>query len=151
MSSHCRRVDEAHAEAIVGRVIPLAHVPCGGHVALIGRNTLPLMLALLHHHCDAVCSVDPDTSACDSEPVDMAWIVAPAEADGLDNALRLARRRITPRGALVVGPFERTDAEVLSGVDSSARRHGFAVEAADAESGLVVLCSRAPRVQTLAA
>ncbi|MGE0421697.1 MAG: hypothetical protein AB7O88_05515 [Reyranellaceae bacterium] len=151
MSSHCRRVDDAHAEALVERVIPLAHVPRGGHVALIGHNTLPLMLALLHHHCDAVCSVDPDAAACDSEPVDMAWIVAPAEANGLDKALRLARRRITPRGALVVGPFERTDAEVLSGVDSSARRHGFALEAADAETGLVVLCSRAPRVQTLAA
>lgn len=151
MSSSCSRFGDAYAEAMVDRVIPLAHVSPGAHVALIGRNTLPLMLALLHHHCDAVCSVDPDAAACDSEPVDLAWIVAPAEASGLDNALRLACRRIAPRGALVVGPFARTDAAVLSGVDRSARRHGFALEAADAESGLVVLCSRAPRVQSLAA
>jgi hypothetical protein len=146
--SACTGFGDAYAEAMVNRVIPLAHVPPGARVALIGHHTLPLMVALLHHHCDAVCSVDPDAAACDSEPVDLAWIVA---ADGLDKAMRLARRRVTPRGAVVVGPVARTDAATLSGIDRSASRHGFALEAADAESGLVVLGSRLPRAQSLAA
>ena len=147
----CTGIDDARAEAMVDRVIPLAHVEPGARVALIGRNTLPLMLALLHHHCDAVRSVDPDAASCDSEPVDLAWIVAAPTMDGLDHAMRLARRRVTPRGTLVVGPFARTDAATLAGIDRTALRHGFALEAADAESGLVILGSRLPRALSLAA
>ena len=84
------------------RVIALARLPGAAHVAVIGRHTLPFVLALMERGCACVRSLRPDTAAPDCETVDLAWIVDVANEQELDDALRAARRRAGDTGLVVL-------------------------------------------------
>jgi hypothetical protein len=84
------------------RVIALAHLPGAAHVAVIGRRTLPFVLALMERGCACVRSLRPDTAAPDCETVDLAWVVDVANEQELDDALRAARRRAGETGRVVL-------------------------------------------------
>jgi len=83
-------------------VIALAHLPGAAHVAVIGRRTLPFVLALMERGCACVRSLRPDAAAPDCELVDLAWIVDVANEQELDDALRAARRRAGDTGRIVL-------------------------------------------------
>jgi hypothetical protein len=86
----------------VDRVIAMAHVTPQPHVAVIGRHTLPVVLALLSHGCCSVRSLRPDAAAPDCEAADLAWIVDAGCEQELDDALRAAHRRTGATGRIVV-------------------------------------------------
>ena len=88
--------------ASVDRVIAMAHVTPQPHVAVIGRHTLPVVLALLLHGCRCVRSLRPDTAAPDCEAADLAWIVDVGDEHELDDALRAAHRCIGRAGRIVL-------------------------------------------------
>jgi hypothetical protein len=88
--------------ASVDRVIAMSHVTPHPHVAVIGRHTLPFVLALLSHGCGGVRSLRPDTPAPDCEQADLAWIVDVGDEHELDEALRAAHRRTGANGRVVL-------------------------------------------------
>ncbi len=88
--------------ASVDRVIAMSHVTPNPHVAVIGRHTLPFVLALLSHGCGGVRSLRPDTPAPDCEHADLAWIIDVGDAHELDEALRAAHRRTGATGRVVL-------------------------------------------------
>jgi hypothetical protein len=50
---------DARCTALVERVLAVAHLCPSAHVVIIGRRTLPLVLALMKRGCDAVRSLRP--------------------------------------------------------------------------------------------
>lgn len=92
---------DARRSALVERVWAVAHLPPSAHVAIIGRNTLALVLEFLSRGCGAVRSLRPGAPAPDCEPANLAWIVDVAD-DELDEALRAARSRAGHTGRVIV-------------------------------------------------
>ena len=88
--------------ASVDRVMAMAHVSPAPHVAVIGRHTLPFVLALLSQGCAAVRSLRPDAAAPDCESADLVWILDVGDEHELDDALRAAHRRIGAEGRIVL-------------------------------------------------
>jgi hypothetical protein len=95
-------VDDALAAARVDRILAMAHLKDDAHVALIGRRTLPSLLALLQHGCRAVRCLRPDAPSPDCEDADLAWIIDVKDEQELDTALRAARARVGVSGRVVV-------------------------------------------------
>src|SRR4249919_3480499 len=85
--------DDASNAELVDRVMAVSHLPTSAHVAVIGRRTLPLVLALLRRGCGGVRSLRPGAPAPDCEAADLAWIVDVDGEHELDDALRAARWR----------------------------------------------------------
>jgi hypothetical protein len=119
-------IDHAPCNGRVDRMMAMAHLPATAHVALIGRHTLPSLLALLQHGCVAVRCLRPGAPSPDRETADLAWIVDVADDDELDEALRAARARIGIAGRVVVegatcvcrsGPSAIRDHAVAAGLD----------------------------------
>ena len=88
--------------ASVDHVMAMAHLSSEPHVAVIGRHTLPFVLALLSHGCAGVRSLRPDAAAPDCEAADLAWIVDVGDEHELDDALRAAQRRTGTGGCIVL-------------------------------------------------
>jgi len=88
--------------ALVDRLLAIAHLPPGAHVAVIGRRTLPFLLALLQQGCGGVRSLRPGGPSPDCEAADLAWIVNARSESELDDALRAARSRAGDHGRIVV-------------------------------------------------
>ncbi len=88
--------------ASVDRVMAMALPTSSLHVAVIGRHTLPFVLALLTHGCACVRSLRPDAAAPDCEAADLAWIVDAQDAQELDDALHAAHRRTGTTGRVVL-------------------------------------------------
>ncbi len=88
--------------ASVDRVIAMAHLAPLPHVAVIGRHTLPFVLALLSRGCAGVRSLRPDAAAPGCESANLAWIVDVHDAHELDDALRVAHRRTGSGGRIVL-------------------------------------------------
>jgi hypothetical protein len=88
--------------ALVDRLLAIAHLPPGAHVAVIGRRTLPILLALLQQGCACVRSLRPGEPSPDCESADLAWIVNARSETELDDALRAARSRAGDHGRIVV-------------------------------------------------
>jgi hypothetical protein len=88
--------------ALVDRLLAIAHLPPGAHVAVIGRRTLPFLLALLQQGCACVRSLRPGGPSPDCEAADLAWIVNARSETELDDALRAARSRAGDHGRIVV-------------------------------------------------
>ena len=109
--------------ALVDRVLAVAHLRAGGHVAVIGHHTLPFVLALMRQGCAGVRSLRPDAPSPDREPADLAWIVDLATEDELDEALRAARGRAGATGRVVL-----EEAACPAGV-GAASLHGHALAA----------------------
>lgn len=95
-------IDDASSAAQVDRIMAVTHLPITAHVTLIGRHTLPLLLALLQRGCMAVRSLRPGTPSPDRETADLAWIVDVQGDVELDDALHAARSRIGATGRVVV-------------------------------------------------
>jgi hypothetical protein len=94
--------DDASNAELVDRVMAVTHLPATAHVAVIGRHTLPFVLALLRRGCGCVRSLRPGAASPDCEAADLAWIVDVQDEGELDEALRAARFRTGARGRVVV-------------------------------------------------
>ncbi len=94
--------ERALSVAAVDRVMAMAHLPPRAHVAVIGRHTLPFIIALMDRGCACVRSLRPDVATPDREAADLAWIVDVACELELDQALEAARRRAGCKGRIVV-------------------------------------------------
>jgi hypothetical protein len=125
--------------ALVDRVMAVAHLPATAHVAVIGRHTLPLVLALMRHGCDSVCSLRPGAPSPDRQPADLAWIVDVANEDELDEALQAARGRAGKRGRVIVEGMECVCRNGLSALRDHAVAAGLEVVSFDHVAGRLVL------------
>ena len=94
--------DDASNADLVDRVMAVTHLPASAHVAIIGRHTLPLVLALMRRGCGCVRSLRPGAPAPDCEAADLAWIVDVDSEHELDDALRAARWRAGAHGRVVL-------------------------------------------------
>jgi hypothetical protein len=114
--------------ASVDRVMAMAHLAPAPHVAVIGRHTLSLVIALMSHGCAGVRSLRPDAASPDCEAADLAWIVDVDDEHELDDALRAAHRRTGARGCIVL-----EDAACIHGA-ATLRQHA-------ADAGLKIVAS----------
>lgn len=94
--------DDAACLATVERVMAIAHAPATAHVAVIGRHTLPFILALMRRGCASVRSLRPGAPSPDCEAADLAWIVDIGSEHELDEALKAARSRTGAAGRVVL-------------------------------------------------
>ena len=133
---------EASCERQVDRTLAMAHLPAAAHVALIGHHTLPLLLALLRYGCGAVRCLRPGGPSPDCETVDLAWIVN-LQGDGeVDEALRVARRRIGETGRVMVEGAGCTCQGGLSSICDHASAAGLDVVAFDHKANRLMLAAR---------
>ena len=99
---HTTASEDAASMEMVERVMAIAHLPSTAHVAVIGRHTLPFVLALMRSGCDCVRSLRPGAPSPDCEAADLAWIVDIGDERELDGALRAARSRAGTRGRVIL-------------------------------------------------
>lgn len=121
------------------RAIAMAHLSTAAHAAVIGRRTLPFILALMDCGCPSVRSLRPDTAAPDCEAADLAWIVNVGSDEELHGALRAARRLVGNKGRIVLeGVVSRKCHRLLQQIADS----DFDVVAFDHRSQRIVLAAR---------
>ena len=132
--------DTSNAE-LVDRVMAVTHLPASAHVAVIGRRTLPLVLALMRRGCGCVRSLRPGAAAPDCEAADLAWIVDVDESE-LDDALRAARFRAGARGRVVVEGAKCRWRNALNAIRDHAMAAGLDVVSFDHTAGRLVLAER---------
>lgn len=94
--------DRSQCLAAAERVMAMTHVPPRPHVTVIGRHTLPFVIALMDRGCASVRSLRPDAPMPDCEVENLVWIVDVANEAELVAALDAARRRTGCRGRVVV-------------------------------------------------
>lgn len=128
---------------LVERVIAVSHAPPAAHVAVIGRHTLPYVLALMRKGCGCVRSLRPDAPAPDCEPADLTWIVDCHDDGELDGALRAARWRAGTRGRVVLEAATCRWRRTLSSLRDRALRAGLDVVSFDRAASRVVLAPAA--------
>lgn len=134
--------DDASNAELVDRVMAITHLPASAHVAVIGRRTLPLVLALLRRGCGCVRSLRPGAPAPDCEAADLAWIVDIGDESELDDALRAARFRAGARGRVVVEGAKCRWRNALSAIRDHAVAAGLDVVSFDHTAGRLVLAER---------
>ncbi len=127
------------SEVLVDQVMAVAHLPSTASVAVIGHNTMPLLLALMRRGCACVRSLRPDAVSPDSEAADLAWIVDVANEDELCEALLAARRRASRRGRVIVEGPACTCRNGLSALRDRAACTGLDVVSFDHVAGRLVL------------
>jgi hypothetical protein len=137
--------DDASNADLVDRVMAVTHLPASAHVAIIGRHTLPLVLALLRRGCDCVRSLRPGAPSPDCEAADLAWIVDVRDESELDDALRAARFRAGARGRVVVEGAACRWRNALNAIRDHAVAAGLDVVSFDHTAGRLVLAKR-PRL-----
>jgi hypothetical protein len=133
--------DSSNAE-LVDRVMAISHLPAAAHVAVIGRNTLPLILALMRRGCGCVRSLRPGAPSPDCEAADLAWIVDVRDENELDDALRAARFRAGARGRVVVEGAACRWRNALNAIRDHAVTAGLDVVSFDHTAGRLVLAER---------
>jgi hypothetical protein len=133
--------DSSNAE-LVDRVMAVSHLPATPHVAVIGRNTLPLILALMRRGCGCVRSLRPGAPAPDCEAADLAWIVDVRDESELDDALRAARFRAGVRGRIVVEGAACRWRNALNAIRDHAVSAGLDVVSFDRTASRLVLAER---------
>ncbi|MBV8392079.1 MAG: hypothetical protein JOY81_02745 [Alphaproteobacteria bacterium] len=119
--------------------------PSAAHVAVIGRHTLPFVLALMRQGCSCVRSLRPDAAAPDCETVDLAWIVDVANDRELGDALQAARRRAGNTGRIVL---EGAVCETCGGLGLLAASLGLDIVSIDQVTRRALLASAPIRIQT---
>ena len=134
--------DDASNAELVDRVMAVTHLPASAHVAVIGRRTLPLVLALLRRGCGCVRSLRPGAPAPDCEAADLAWIVDVGDESELDDALRAARFRAGARGRVVVEGAKCRWRNALNAIRDRAVAAGLDVVSFDHTAGRLVLAER---------
>lgn len=125
--------------SVVDRLMAVTHLPEGAHVAIIGRRTLPYMLALLQHGCGAARSLRPGEPSPDCESADLCWIVDARDERELDDALRAARNRAGGHGRVVVEGSRYAGSDGLSAIPGHALTAGLKVVSYDHVAHRVVL------------
>lgn len=132
------------SEALVDRVMAVAHLPPTASVAVIGHHTLPLLLALMRRGCPCVRSLRPDAASPDGEATDLAWIVDVANEDELCDALQAARRRTGTKGRVIVEGTECSCRNGLAAVRDCAVLAGLEVVSFDHVAGRLLLAAAPP-------
>ncbi|SKA32626.1 hypothetical protein SAMN02745126_05288 [Enhydrobacter aerosaccus] len=125
----------------VDRVIAVTHLPARARAAVIGRHTLPFVIALMDRGCACVRSLRPDVAMPDCEAVDLAWIVDVASEPELDWALEAARRRTGGKGRVVV---EGSGCLSCRAIERRARTARLDVISFDHRAQRVVLAATTP-------
>jgi hypothetical protein len=138
-------IDKAPGDGRVDRMMAMARVPATAHVALIGRHTLPSLLALLRHGCAAVRCLRPGAPSPDQEIADLAWIVDVGGDEELAEALRAARCRVGATGRVVVEAASCVCRAGRSAIRDHAVAAGLDVVSFDHKDNRVVLAV-APRL-----
>jgi hypothetical protein len=138
------RSDDA-AAALVDQVIAVAHLPAAAHVTVIGRHTLPLVLALMRRGCGSVLSLRPGAPSPNREVAELAWIVDVTNEDELDEALRTARGRAGEHGRVVIEGTECACNKSLAALRDHAVAAGLKVVSLDHVAGRLVLAPAACR------
>jgi hypothetical protein len=129
--------------ALVDRLLAIAHLSPGAHVAVIGRRTLPVLLALMRQGCGCVRSLRPGEPAPDCEAADLAWIInAGCEAE-LDDALRAARSRTGDHGRIVVEAGQYGGSDGIAAIPHHASALGLDVVSFDHMAQRLVLAAHA--------
>ncbi len=131
------------SDAVVDRVLAVAHLGPAAHVAVIGHHTLSFVLALMQRGCACVRSLRPGSASPDGERADLAWIVDAAGDAELDDALRAARRRTGPRGRVVVEGRDCACANGLGSIRNRALAAGLDIVAFDHLAHRLVLAPAA--------
>jgi len=98
-------------------------------VVVIGRGTLPMMLAFLRRGCRHAAELRAGPVAPDVEPADLAWITGVVEPGDCDSALQAALRRIGHHGRLAVDVTAMAARRGLGRVLRWLRRNGVTVDA----------------------
>jgi hypothetical protein len=132
------------SEALVDKVMAVAHLPPTASVAVIGHDTLPLLLALMHRGCPCVRSLRPDTVSPDGEATDLAWIVDVANEDELCEALQAARRRTGAKGRVIVEGTACACRNSLAALRDRAVSAGLDVVSFDHAAGRLLLAPALP-------
>jgi len=134
--------DDASNADLVDHVMAVTHLPASAHVAIIGRHTLPLVLALMRRGCGCVRSLRPGAPSPDCEAADLAWIVDVRDESELDDALRAARFRAGARGRVVVEGAKCRWRNALNAIRDHAAAAGLDVVSFDHTAGRLVLAKR---------
>lgn len=129
----------ASSDALVDRVMAVAHLPATAHVAVIGHHTLSIVLALMNRGCACVRSLRPGAASPDRESADLAWIVDVANEDELHDALHAARNRTGASGRVVVEGSDCCCADGLPAIRAHALAAGLDVVSFDHLSRRLVL------------
>lgn len=132
------------SDALVDRVLAVAHLPPTAHVAVIGHHTLSIVLALMQRGCACVRSLRPGAASPDRESADLAWIVDVANEDELHDALQAARNRTGASGRVVVEGSECACTSGLSAIRTHALAAGLDVVSFDHLSRRLVLAPALP-------
>jgi hypothetical protein len=122
----------------------VTHLPPTASVAVIGRHTLPFLLALMRRGCPCVRSLRPDAASPDGEATDLAWIVDVANEDELCEALQAARRRTGARGRVIVEGTDCACCSSLTILRDRAVRAGLDVVSFDHVAGRLLLAPLPP-------
>lgn len=131
--------------ALVDRTLAVAHLTPSARVAVIGRHTLPFLLALMRRGCAAVRSLRPGAPSPDCEASDLAWIVDPHDEGELDEALRAARSRAGLTGRVIVETADYRGRDGVGAIPGHAMAFGFDVVSFDHNARrLVFVAARRP-------
>jgi hypothetical protein len=134
--------DDATA-ALVDRLLAVAHLTSGAHIAVIGRHTLPVLLALMRQGCACVRSLRPGEPSPDCEATDLAWIINARSETELDDALRAARSRAGGHGRIVVEGGHYGGRDGLAAIPRHASALGLDVVSFDHVAQRLVLAAHA--------
>lgn len=140
--SHPHRSQVATASIPLSTPAALIDVtPTGAQdrVVVIGRGTLPLMLAFLRRGCLSAAELRASVVSPDAEPADLAWITGVVERRDCDNALRAALRRIGHHGRLAVDVTAMAARRGLVAVLRWLRGHGLTVDATHCVGSRIVV------------
>ncbi len=129
--------------ALVDRLLAIAHLSPGAHVAVIGRRTLPIVVALMRQGCACVRSLRPGEPSPDCEAADLAWIVNAGSETELDDALRAARSRAGDHGRIVVEGGQYRGRDGLTAIPRHASALGLDVVSFDHRAQRLVLAAHA--------
>ena len=127
------------SDALVDRVMAVAHLPPTAHVAVIGHHTLSIVLALMHRGCACVRSLRPGAASPDREAADLAWIVDVANEDELHDALQAARNRTGATGRVIVEGADCPCTNGLAAIRSHALTAGLDIVSFDHVARRLVL------------
>jgi hypothetical protein len=133
--------EDAMSSAMAERVLAITHLPAAAHVAVIGRHTLPFVLALMRRGCDCVRSLRPGAPSPECEAADLAWIVDLEDEQELDDALRAARSRTGTKGRVVLEGAACRCRNGLAAIRDHALAAGLDIVSVDHATRRLVLAS----------
>lgn len=104
-----------YTPATIGDLVAITPTVRNESIVVIGRGTLPFLLAFLNRGCRSAAELRISTAAPDVQPADLVWITGLVEPKDCDTAVRMALRRAGKRGRIAI------DATVLAARKGLAR------------------------------